>query len=45
LEKGNIVKMSTESEKVVGNRGEIWNRGNASLPQRGWTPLYGIPTQ
>jgi len=33
-------KFSTESGKFLGNRGEIGNRGgNASLPQRGWTPL------
>jgi len=32
-------KFSAESEKFLGNRGQIWNRRNASLPQGGWTLL------
>jgi len=34
-----LVKFSSESETFFGNRGKSETEGNASLPQRGWTPL------
>jgi len=36
MTKKNHQKWSKNFSETVG---EIWNRGNASLPQGGWTPL------
>ena len=33
-------KFSTESEKFVGNRGEIRNGGKCIIASWGWTPLF-----
>jgi len=38
-------KFSAEFEFFFGNRGKCETGGNASLPQRGWTPLYEVGKQ
>ena len=41
-EKVTLGKLSTESEKIFGNRREIWNKGKCIIASGGWTPLFSV---